>query len=79
MLEQQVDFLLNGTKAELEDVEDDTPKRQTEEEWRNFARLWVDGVELDFYDFSEGEQQWYPNDGDAMYAYDENIAYRVNL
>ena len=76
MLEQQVDWLMNGDQ-EVE-LEDDTPKRQTEEEWRNFARLWVDGVKLDFYDFSEPEQKWYLDDGDAMYAYDENVVYRVH-
>ena len=75
MLEQQVDYLMNGDqRVEL----DDTPKRQTEEEWKNFARLWVDGVKLDFYDFSEPEQKWYPDDGDAMYSYDENVVYRVH-
>ena len=76
MLEQQVDWLMNGDQ-EVE-LEDDTPKRQTEEEWRNFARLWVDGVKLDYYDFSEGEHQWYPDGDEAFYRYDENIVYRVH-
>ena len=75
MLEQQVDYLMNGNqKVEL----DDTPSRQTEEEWREFAQLWIDGVNLDFYDFSEGEQQWYPDGDETFYRYDKNIAYRVH-
>ena len=75
MLEMQVDYIMNGnTEVEL----DDTPSRQSMEEWREFVLLWMDSVKLDFYDFSEGEQQWHPDDGGAMYFYDENIAYRVS-
>ena len=55
MLEQQVGYIMNDDQEVLLDYLmngnqevklDDTPSRQSEEEWKEYAQLWIDGVNL---------------------------------
>ena len=58
---------------------DSTPQPNTKDEWKNFARLWIDGAELQWFDRSpDADHEWFDfKKDDAWYPYDENLVIRV--
>jgi len=55
------------------------PEPNTYDEWKNFARLWIDGAELQWFDRSpDADHEWFDfKDEDPWYPYDENLVIRV--
>ena len=75
-LEVIVKSLVTATKNQFHTS---LPEPNTYDEWKMFARLWIDGAELQWFDRSpDADHEWFDfTSEDPWYPYDENLVIRV--